>query len=313
MGTSTTMKKWLIFLSILTTMATLFTLSTADTTYLDGRKEYIVYMGDVKKGYSHLAAVDSHHNLLSSILQDEELARKVRIDSYGRSFDGFSAHLLPEEVEELKEKENVVSIFPNKIRKLHTTRSWDFLGIHEDIFRNNHVETDIIVGMFDTGIDINAPSFNDKGLGPPPSKWKGICQTGVNFTSDTVGHGSHTASTVAGASVTIAVYKVCSGEQCPDLYLMRAFDDAIADGVDVISASIDAISIGSFHAMRNGILTSCSAGNSGPTPATIDNFAPWIMTVGASGTDRQFVTPVAVGSGYATLVYFILYFFRTSK
>ncbi|CAN1252302.1 Subtilisin-like protease SBT4.15 [Linum perenne] len=356
MGTSTTMKKWLIFLSILTTMATLFTLSTADTTYLDGRKEYIVYMGDVKKGYSHLAAVDSHHNLLSSILQDEELARKVRIDSYGRSFDGFSAHLLPEEVEELKEKENVVSIFPNKIRKLHTTRSWDFLGIHEDIFRNNHVETDIIVGMFDTGIDINAPSFNDKGLGPPPSKWKGICQTGVNFTScnnkvigaraynigpkhkdgpvtpgDTVGHGSHTASTVAGASVTgaslygigegtarggvpsarIAVYKVCSGEQCPDLYLMRAFDDAIADGVDVISASIggtgggdyftDAISIGSFHAMRNGILTSCSAGNSGPTPATIDNFAPWIMTVGASGTDRQFVTPVAVGSGYATL------------
>ncbi|CAN1252296.1 Subtilisin-like protease SBT4.15, partial [Linum perenne] len=148
---------------------------------------------------------------------------------------------------------------------------------------------------------------------------------------DTVGHGSHTASTVAGASVTgaslygigegtarggvpsarIAVYKVCSGEQCPDLYLMRAFDDAIADGVDVISASIggtgggdyftDAISIGSFHAMRNGILTSCSAGNSGPTPATIDNFAPWIMTVGASGTDRQFVTPVAVGSGYATL------------
>ncbi|CAN1252298.1 Subtilisin-like protease SBT4.10, partial [Linum perenne] len=207
-----------------------------------------------------------------------------------------------------------------------------------------------------SGIDINAPSFNDKGLGPPPSKWKGICQTGVNFTScnnkvigaraynigpkhkdgpvtpgDTVGHGSHTASTVAGASVTgaslygigegtarggvpsarIAVYKVCSGEQCPDLYLMRAFDDAIADGVDVISASIggtgggdyftDAISIGSFHAMRNGILTSCSAGNSGPTPATIDNFAPWIMTVGASGTDRQFVTPVAVGSGYATL------------
>ncbi|CAN0916736.1 Subtilisin-like protease SBT4.15, partial [Linum grandiflorum] len=328
--------------------ATLATLSTeATTTSLDGRKEYIVYMGDVKKGHSHLDAANDHDNLLSSIIQDDELARTVRINSYGKSFDGFSAHLLPEEAEELRGKKNVVSVFPNTMRKLHTTRSWDFLGISQHTPRNQ-LESDLIVGMFDTGIDISAPSFNDKGLGPPPSKWKGICQTGVNFTgcnnkvigarayndqgpttpADMVGHGSHTASTVAGVSVAgaslygigegtarggvpsarIAVYKVCGRDGCSNSNLMRGFDDAISDGVDIISLSLgggsskdyfsDPIAIGSFHAMKNGILTSASAGNDGPWRATVSNVAPWIMTVGASGTDRQFTTPVAFGNRF---------------
>jgi hypothetical protein len=53
---------------------------------------------------------------------------------------------------------------------------------------------------------------------------------------------------------------------CDDADILAAFDDAIADGVDIISISIggsnfrpyfeDSIAIGAFHAMRNGILTS---------------------------------------------------------
>ncbi|KAF9614781.1 hypothetical protein IFM89_020635 [Coptis chinensis] len=52
--------------------------------------------------------------------------------------------------------------------------------------------------------------------------------------------------------------------------ILAAFDDAIADGVDIISVSLgsdvpdphfkDPIAIGSFHAMKKGILTSNSAG-----------------------------------------------------
>ncbi|CAN0916742.1 Subtilisin-like protease SBT4.15, partial [Linum grandiflorum] len=91
-----------------------------------------------------------HHNLLSSVVQDEELARNVRIDSYGKSFDGFSAHLLPKEAELLRGRENVVSVFPNTMRKLHTTRSWDFLGMSAEHTSRNQLESDIIVGMFDT-------------------------------------------------------------------------------------------------------------------------------------------------------------------
>lgn len=88
---------------------------------------------------------------------------------------------------------------------------------------------------------------------------------------------------------------------------MAAFDDAIADGVDIISVSLgadwpleyfeDPIAIGSFHAMKYGILTSSSAGNSGPYPVTVSNYAPWLLTVAASTIDRKFVAQVVLGNG----------------
>ena len=88
--------------------------------------------------------------------------------------------------------------------------------------------------------------------------------------------------------------------------LLAAFDAAVHDGVDVISISIgglpgnyvsDFIAIGSFHAMRNGIITVASAGNDGPGFASVSNHAPWMVTVAASGIDRQFRSKVVLGSG----------------
>ena len=155
---------------------------------------------------------------------------------------------------------------------------------------------------------------------------------------DDEGHGSHTSSTIAGATVAgaslyglakgtarggvpsarIAVYKVCWVDGCSDIDLLAGFDDAISDGVDLISISIggysdsyfdDPISIGAFHAMKKGILTTCSAGNDGPSLYTVGNTAPWILTVGASGMDRQFRTLVKVGKGIQTYVsHFFLIF-----
>nr|POE89097.1 subtilisin-like protease sbt4.15 [Quercus suber] len=143
---------------------------------------------------------------------------------------------------------------------------------------------------------------------------------------DEDGHGSHTSSTIAGASIAgaslyglakgtarggvpstrIAMYKVCWADGCSDIDLMAGLDDAINDGVDLISISIggdstsyfdNPISIGAFHAMKKGILTTCSAGNNGPTLYSVQNTAPWILTVGASGMDRQFRTLVKLGNG----------------
>ncbi|KAJ7976091.1 subtilisin-like protease SBT4.15 [Quillaja saponaria] len=143
---------------------------------------------------------------------------------------------------------------------------------------------------------------------------------------DEDGHGTHTSSTAAGSPVKgaslygiakgtarggvptarIAMYKVCWDSGCNDMDLLAAFDDAIADGVDVISVSIggpsmdffdDPIAIGAFHAMKNGILTSCSGGNDGPSTSTVQNVAPWIMTIAATGIDREFRTVATLGNG----------------
>ncbi|KAK9734757.1 hypothetical protein RND81_04G161200 [Saponaria officinalis] len=169
----------------------------------------------------------------------------------------------------------VVSVFPSRTLKLQTTRSWDFLGVlPPNDHKKEHAESNVIIGVMDTGIWPESPSFVDHGLGPIPNKWKGVCHGGLNFTCnkkiigarvyigqtarDDEGHGSHTASTAAGRIVPdasflgigsgsarggvptarIAVYKVCDHSGCQESAILGAFDDAIADGVDFITISI---------------------------------------------------------------------------
>ncbi|CAD5335310.1 unnamed protein product [Arabidopsis thaliana] len=144
---------------------------------------------------------------------------------------------------------------------------------------------------------------------------------------DYSGHGTHTASIAAGNAVAnsnfyglgngtarggvpaarIAVYKVCDNEGCDGEAMMSAFDDAIADGVDVISISIvldnippfeeDPIAIGAFHAMAVGVLTVNAAGNNGPKISTVTSTAPWVFSVAASVTNRAFMAKVVLGDG----------------
>ncbi|KAK7842724.1 subtilisin-like protease sbt1.5 [Quercus suber] len=104
----------------------------------------------------------------------------------------------------------------------------------------------------------------------------------------------------------IAVYKVCSEDSCSVSDILAGIDAAVEDGVDVISISIggdpvpyheDAIAIGAFGAIENGVLFSASGGNNGPTDSTISNVAPWITTVGASTIDRRFPADLVLGDG----------------
>ncbi|GFP97764.1 cucumisin [Phtheirospermum japonicum] len=290
-----------------------------------------------------------HHSMLHSVLGSASSAKDSLVYSYWRSFNGFAAKLTQDEAARISEMEGVVSVNPNRIYKLHTTRSWDFMNLTVDKLgpRNG---SDVIIGLLDSGVWPEHSCFNDEGFGPPPAKWKGKCTT-TNFTCnnkiigaryynsekryidgdipsprDTDGHGTHTASTASGVEVEeasyfglakgiargvpnsrIAVYKVGWAFGCNSADILKAFDDAIADGVDIISVSFgrgwpfdyfdDSIAIGSFHAMRSGILTSCSAGNNGPDPATVSNFAPWALTVAASSIDRKFVARMELGNG----------------
>lgn len=109
----------------------------------------------------------------------------------------------------------------------------------------------------------------------------------------------------------IAMYRACSLLGCCGSSVLAAFDDAIADGVDVISISMglwpdnlleDPISIGSFHAVERGITVVCSAGNFGPRSQSVANAAPWMITVAASTIDRGFESNILLGGNNSRLI-----------
>ncbi|TYH53684.1 hypothetical protein ES332_D09G116900v1 [Gossypium tomentosum] len=327
-------------------------------------KHYIVYMGEHSHPNSE-SVISANHEMLASVTGSLEVAKEAALHHYGKSFRGFSAMLTPEQAKRVAESDGVVSVFESRTSKIHTTRTWNFLGI-DSIQQYKQLQMDsssnVIVGVIDSGIWPESESFSDQGFGPVPDKFKGECVTGEQFAlsncnrkiigaryyfkgfeaeygslesqggtffrsaRDSDGHGTHTASTIAGSvvanvsllgmaggtarggapSARLAIYKACWFGLCSDADVLLAMDDAISDGADILSLSLgpdppqsiyfeDAISIGSFHAFQKGILVSCSAGNSF-FPGTASNVAPWILTVAASSVDRIFKSNIYLGN-----------------
>ncbi|EYU24738.1 hypothetical protein MIMGU_mgv1a026394mg, partial [Erythranthe guttata] len=58
----------------------------------------------------------------------------------------------------------------------------------------------------------------------------------------------------------------------------------------------DNLALGALSAVRRGISVICSAGNDGPAHTTVVNGAPWILTVGASITDRSLRGTTVLGN-----------------
>ena len=120
-----------------------------------------------------------------------------------------------------------------------------------------------------------------------------------------LGVGAGAAAGMAPAA-HVAVYKVCWFNGCFSSDILAGIDDAISDGVDVLSLSLggfplplfeDNIAIGAFRAMERGVVVVCAAGNNGPDPGSVANEAPWIFTVGASTMDRRFPAFLRTGDG----------------
>lgn len=155
---------------------------------------------------------------------------------------------------------------------------------------------------------------------------------------DRIGHGSHTASTAAGSAAAgasyfgfgagtarggaprarVAAYKVCWFRDldgvCTEADVLAAFDEALRDGVGVISASLGSppplmelfrtsTDVGAFHAAQLGTPVVFSAGNNDDLlPSLVQNVSPWSICVAAAAIDRTFPTQIVLGNNLSFVV-----------
>jgi hypothetical protein len=117
-------------------------------------KIYIVYLGERRHDDADVVT-GSHHDMLASVLGSKEVALESIVYSYRHSFSGFAARLTEAQASTIRGLPDVISVRENQIHRLHTSRSWDFLGMDyrqpNGLLAKAKYGEDIIIGVIDTG------------------------------------------------------------------------------------------------------------------------------------------------------------------
>ena len=220
------------------------------------------------------------------------------------------------------------------------TRAWELLGGPEN------AGVGAKIGIIDSGLDVKHPGFASNGFALPEGYPKGTSQETrdlaggkviVYRTYDTLlgnpesgedrsGHGTGVAMVAAGVKnagpygeirgiapgAYLGVYKVFSGANGDDSntsVLVKALDDAAADGMDVVNMSLgsepairpdrDFVVTALDRASSLGVTVVKSSGNSGP--ARLTHTSPAMggqgLTVGANWNGRIFGSGIRVNDG----------------
>ncbi|TVU15010.1 hypothetical protein EJB05_38508 [Eragrostis curvula] len=310
------------------------------------------------------AATTKHDIFLDSFLPT---GAYKKLYSYTHLLNGFAIHAESEEAIRILRRAKGVRLIQEDVKMTKTTtHTPDFIGASTVWPRLGGPEKSgdgVVIGMIDTGIDPENPSFVTSQSKPAPASFKGICRTGNRFPAgscsgkvvgamwfaraaqatgefnatihyaspyDPDGHGSHTASTAAGnfntpvisrgynfgyasgmaPGASLAIYKAAYpfGGYMSDV--IAAVDQAVEDGVDVISLSMapDSVPTGPatflnlletqlLLATKAGVIVVQAAGNGGPDANSVVSFSPWILTVAASTTDRKYRKSIITGDG----------------
>ncbi len=288
---------------------------------------------------------------------------------YDVILNGVSVEITPKEANDIKTLAGVKQVIPVTIEQPDTDAGPTWIGapgIWEGTTEPADIGTlgeGVLAGILDTGINFDHPSFSDTPQDLYVYNWtgdyKGVCApvggdpayasacndklvgaysyTGEALSpEDADGHGSHTASTVAGNFVTfdfmgvettisgvaphaqIIAYDVCDEGGCYTDSSTAAVQQAILDGVNVINYSIsggknpynDPVELAFLEAFDAGIFVAASGGNLRTEPTTngnVNHVSPWVMTVAASSHDRKFTNDIDVvqpaGSIYVNMAH----------
>ena len=293
-------------------------------------KAYMEYLGQKQEAYESAMSA--------------RIGRPVdETHEYVAAYNGVAMDLTASEASRISSMPGVIEVRRAGEEYLHTYRGPAFIGA-DTVWNGTNVPPGlgggnrgqgVVIGVLDSGVNTDHPSFaNDPSCGFTAANPKllsardcassagGVCN-GPNPEDSEVGgsgHGSHTASTAGGNTLTSATvpvppipggftsisgvapcaqvrtYRVCPASTCPGAAIQAGMQNAILDGVDVINFSIsggnnpwtdnDRIKLDAVNA---GIFVAASAGN---TNATITNpvgavahLGPWVTTVANSTHD----------------------------
>jgi subtilisin family serine protease len=173
-----------------------------------------------------------------AVLSEAGIPLSDKGDEFALAINGFEATLTVAEVEALERRPEVAQVVPNELQPLDDYRdksAGSFLGVQDGngLWANGVTGKDVVVGIIDSGIWPEHPSFADTGYEPLPGYVGLPCQFGdtaynpddapftcnnkllgaydlrnayksaigaetYNSARDYDGHGTHTASTAAG-------------------------------------------------------------------------------------------------------------------
>jgi minor extracellular serine protease Vpr len=215
----------------------------------------------------------------------------------------------------------------------HVPEAWALIG------GKDKAGAGVRIAILDTGVSPNHPAFQDATLKPPPGFPQASKPDNLAFTNnkiivarsyediyqetdpddaqDRMGHGTETAMCAAGVTNTgpfatitgvapkawIGGYKIVPGNtgNASGDVILKAMDDALADGMDVINLSFgspfefidapDYLPAVAVDRMKQfGVVMVVSAGNSGPALNTMGDFSSQasVISVGAVQSNRAF-------------------------
>lgn len=125
---------------------------------------------------------------------------KEKIYSYHYALNGFAAVMNEAQANKLAKRNDVLRVWQDEIRQLNTDSTPDYLGLTGPggVWDLQGKGEDIVVGILDTGVWPEHPSFSDQSdfsfaqgsrgrrtlaYGPPPDDWYGSCQAGERWST----------------------------------------------------------------------------------------------------------------------------------
>ena len=253
----------------------------------------IVTYADATLGGRSLRATDGAARVTRTLHSVDGAAVAVAKETAGTFWDGVTAG---SRTTGLRTATGIAKLWLDGKRQVSLDRSVPQIGA-PTAWQAGYDGTGVTVAVLDTGVDATHPDL------------AGRIKEAVNFTDapdadDTVGHGTHVASTVAGGGAkykgvapgaSLLIGKVCPDRSCPDSAILAGMEWAApraqvvsmslggddTPGEDVLEEAVNTLTA------KTGALFVLAAGNDGSADGSVDSPSTADAALSVGAVDKQ--------------------------